>query len=95
VSEAEAGDKPFGMVAIVGVGLIGGSLGMALRQSGLARTIVGVEPEWPRVWVARDAGAIDHGTTDWGKGTAGANLVVLSTPVGHILEMIRSSRGQW
>ena len=89
MSEAEAGDKPFGTVAIVGVGLIGGSLGMALRQSGLARTVVGVEPEWPRVWVARDAGAIDHGTTDWGKGTAGADLVVLSTPVGHILEMIR------
>ncbi len=82
------GDKPFGTVAIVGVGLIGGSIGMALRRSGLARQVVGVEPEWPRLMAAHAAGAIDYPIKDWGKGTVGANLVILSTPVGHILEIV-------
>lgn len=86
--EAITGDKPFGTVAIVGVGLIGGSIGLALRQSGLAETVVGVEPEWPRVWAAREAGAIVHGTTDWGKGSVSANLVILCMPVGRILEVV-------
>jgi len=88
VSEESTGDKPFGTVAIIGVGLIGGSIGMALRQSGLARTVIGVEPERSRIWAARAAGAIDYLVTDWGKATAGADIVIVSTPVGHILEII-------
>jgi len=85
---SEAGDKPFGTVAIIGVGLIGGSVGMALRRSGLAQTVLGVEPERSRIWAARDAGAIDYLVTDWGKATADADLVVISTPVGSIVEII-------
>ncbi len=88
MSEASTGDKPFGTVAIIGVGLIGGSIGMALRRSGLAQTVIGVEPEWPRVMAAHAAGAIDYPGTVWDKNTVDADLVVLSTPVGHILESI-------
>lgn len=89
MSEAGAEDRPFGTAAIIGVGLIGGSIGMALRRSGLAQFVVGVEPERARIWAARDAGAIDYLVTDWGKATADADLVVISTPVGHILEIIK------
>ncbi len=90
MSEAGAGDKPFGTVAIIGVGLIGGSIGMGLRRSGLAQTVIGVEPEWPRVMAAHAAGAIDYPGTVWDKNTVDADLVIISTPVGHILEMIEA-----
>lgn len=88
MSEASTDDKPFGTVAIIGVGLIGGSIGMALRRSGLARTVIGVEPEWPRVMAAHAAGAIDFPGIIWDKCTVVADLVIISTPVGHILEIV-------
>ncbi len=86
---SEAGDKPFGTVAIIGVGLIGGSIGLALRRSGLAQTVIGVEPEWPRVMAAHAAGAINYPGTVWDKNTVDADLVVISTPVGYIVEIIK------
>ena len=39
--------KRFGTVAIVGVGLIGGSIGMALRQRGLAERVIGIGRRQP------------------------------------------------
>lgn len=88
MSEAGAGDKPFGTVAIIGVGLIGGSIGMALRRSGLAQAVVGVEPSAARLHAALSTGAIGRGASDWAEGIENADLVIISTPVGPILEMI-------
>ena len=50
-------------VAIVGVGLIGGSLGMALRARGIAERVVGVGRNPERLAEASRRGAIDAGTT--------------------------------
>lgn len=72
-------------VAIVGVGLIGGSLGMALKNRRLAQTVVGVGREIGRLETARDLGAIDDLTTDLATGVHQADLVVLATPVPQIL----------
>ncbi|MDA8145526.1 MAG: prephenate dehydrogenase/arogenate dehydrogenase family protein [Thermaerobacter sp.] len=75
-------------VAIVGVGLVGGSLGMALRRKGLCRQVVGVDTSRKVLEQARAAGAIDAGGTDLARGLAGAELVVLAAPVAACLELL-------
>ena len=70
----------FTRAAIIGVGLIGGSLGMALRARRIAREVVGIARVPETVGVARARGAIDRGTTDPVEGVEGADLVVLATP---------------
>lgn len=78
-----------GTVAVVGVGLIGGSIGMALRAGGLAREVVGVGRDMARLDEARDLGAIDRGTVDMASGVADAEVVVICTPVGRVAEDVR------
>jgi prephenate dehydrogenase len=73
-------------VAIVGVGLIGGSIGLALRERKLARCIIGVGRRQASLDAARRVGAIDHGVTSLTQGVSQAQLVVVSTPVDTIAE---------
>ena len=73
-------------ITIVGTGLIGGSLGLALRQHGFQGKIVGCDkPEVLEVAVTR--GAIDRGGTDLKQAARDSDLVVLATPVGAILSL--------
>ncbi len=78
----------FGTVAIVGVGLIGGSLGMALKSRRLAQTVIGVEQSAERLDTAKALGAIDYGTTRLEEAAGDADMVILCTTVGHILESL-------
>jgi prephenate dehydrogenase len=71
----------FPQVAIIGVGLIGGSLGMILRRKKLAGQIVGVGRRVENLKTAVELGAIDRYVADPKEGVAGADLVVLATPV--------------
>lgn len=77
-----------GVVAILGVGLIGGSLGMALKTRRLARHVIGIGRNRDRLDQAVALGAIDEGVTDLSVGIADADLVVLCTTVRHILETL-------
>jgi len=77
----------FDRVAIIGVGLIGGSLGLALRQKRLARRVVGVGRRRASIDRALEIGAIDEGTLDATKGVKDAELVVLGTAIRLIMEM--------
>ncbi len=61
-----------GTVALVGVGLIGGSIGLALRTRKLASEVIGVGRDQATLDQARRLGAIDRGTTDLGDGVAAA-----------------------
>lgn len=82
----------FQRAAIIGVGLIGGSLGWALRHHGVAAEVVGVEPDPATLERARQRGLIDRGETDPATAAAGADLVVLAVPVGsfgRVLETVR------
>lgn len=81
--------QPFERVAIVGVGLIGGSFGMAIRARGLAREVVGVTRVEARISQARSRGAIDRGTVDPASGVTGADLVVLAVPPDQVVPMAR------
>ncbi|MBI3464581.1 MAG: prephenate dehydrogenase [Planctomycetes bacterium] len=74
----------FDTVAIVGVGLIGGSIGLAIKQRQLARRVVGVGRRQLTLRQARHLGAIDHGTLRLDRGVADAELTVLCTPVDLI-----------
>ena len=78
---------PFARVAIVGVGLVGGSLGMALRARGLASKVVGVTRTAETIEVACARGAIDSGTVTPEDGVAGADLIVLATPPDLVVPM--------
>ena len=78
----------FGTVAIIGVGLIGGSLGRTLKARRLAHRVIGVERSEDRLQAALSFGAIDSGTTSLTQAAAEANVVVLCTTVGHILEIL-------
>ena len=75
-------------VAIVGVGLIGGSIGLALRERRLAQRIIGIGRRQANLDVARQVGAIDHGVTSLAAGVSEAQLVVVATPVDTIAEKV-------
>lgn len=68
-------------LAVVGVGLLGGSVAKAARATGLAREIVGVGRDAARLAPALADGTLDRATTDLAAGVAGADLVVLAAPV--------------
>ncbi|HUY33886.1 MAG TPA: prephenate dehydrogenase/arogenate dehydrogenase family protein [Pirellulales bacterium] len=78
-------------VAIVGVGLIGGSIGMALRARGLARHVVGIGRRAGSLRTARQMGAVTRTTLDLARGVAHADLVIVCTPVGRIAADVRAA----
>jgi prephenate dehydrogenase len=71
----------FRRVAILGLGLMGGSLGMALRERGLAHEIAGYDAAEGVAAHARQLGAITHPCGSVGEAGAGAELVVLAAPL--------------
>ena len=73
-------------VAIVGVGLIGGSIGLAIKERRLARRVIGVGRRQSSLRQARAVGAIDHGTLRLDRGVADAELTVFCTPVDMIAD---------
>ena len=73
-------------VAVVGLGLMGGSLAGALR--GKCRSVVGVARRAETVTAALERGLIDRGTTDLAEGVGAADVVVLATPVRVILRQL-------
>ncbi|MCL6518381.1 MAG: prephenate dehydrogenase [Armatimonadetes bacterium] len=78
-------------VAIVGVGLIGGSFGMALKKRGLAESVIGIGRNPERLQKAVDLGAIDEWMTDIKAGVRDADLVYISTPVGLEVHFIQQA----
>lgn len=79
----------FDTVAIVGIGLIGGSLGMALRRRGLAREVLGIPRRRQTIEEALAVGAIDRGDLDLAAVRA-AELVVLAPPVLTIPPLVEA-----
>lgn len=79
----------FGRVAIIGVGLIGGSLGMALKRVGLAEEVVGVGRSEEKLRLALEVGAVDRVTTAL-RAVADAALVVVATPVGTVIPVVEA-----
>lgn len=81
--------EKWGTVAIVGVGLIGGSVGLALRTRGLAAEVVGIGRNRRSLEHAQQCGAVDRVTTELAEGIARADVVVVCTPVSGIADDVR------
>ncbi len=75
-------------VAIVGVGLIGGSIGLALRKRKLARRVVGIGRREESLEKALAAGAVTETSLDLPEVIGSAEIVVVCTPVDRIAETI-------
>ena len=73
---------PFDRVAFIGIGLIGSSLALAIRRQGLAAEIVGHARSAATRETALRLGLVDRVFDDPAAAAAGADLVVLATPVG-------------
>lgn len=79
----------FQTVAIVGVGLIGGSLGIALRERHLAARVIGIARREATINEALSVGAIDEGSLDL-QAVSEAELVVLAPPVLSIPPLVEA-----
>ena len=86
MSAADSGVAPFARVGIVGLGLIGGSIALALRRRSPSTRIVGVDRA-DVVELARSAGLIDE-SADRVDGLADVDLVILAAPIPAIRESL-------
>ncbi len=75
-------------LAIVGVGLIGGSVGLAARRRGVARRVVGADPRPEHLERARARGALDEGLADAAAAVSRAEVSVFCTPVDQIVDQV-------
>jgi prephenate dehydrogenase len=74
-------------LAVVGVGLIGGSLALALKASGAVGEVVGIGRGLENLQKALELGVVDRFTRDLAEGVSEADLVFLSTPVLTLSEV--------
>ena len=81
-----------GRLCIVGVGLIGGSLARALRRAGTVGEVVGTSRREAHLRRAEALGVIDRFDLDPGRAAAGADMVVVCTPMGAMEDVFRALR---
>ncbi|MGD2160093.1 MAG: prephenate dehydrogenase/arogenate dehydrogenase family protein, partial [Gammaproteobacteria bacterium] len=83
------------IVCIIGTGLIGGSLAMAIKQAGFCREIVGAGRTESTLIKAVELGVIDRYDTSIAQAVADADIVVVSVPLGSmhaVFEQINTGR---
>ena len=78
-------------VTIVGVGLIGGSIGLALRERKLAERVVGVGRRAASLRKAKQLGAVSETTQRVERGVAESDFVVVATPIASIVNQVRAA----
>ncbi len=80
-------------IAIIGLGLIGGSIGLGLKRcnvEGLTCQVIGISRREETIQAAIDRGAIDEGTTDLKLGVKDADLVFICTPISLIIPTLKT-----
>lgn len=82
-------ERRFDIVAIYGVGLIGGSIGLGLLRRGLARRVIGIGRRPESLRVASELGAVTETTLTPQEGVSEADFVIVCTPVGRIADDVR------
>jgi len=80
-------------LAVVGVGLIGGSFARALREAGVVGSIVGIGRSMANLEQALALGIIDEVSQNPAEGVAGADMVFVSVPVCSVIPTIRQMAG--
>ena len=76
-------------ITLVGVGLLGGSLGLAVKRRRLARQVAGYVRRAASVKDCEKAGAVDFATTDLLAAVWDADLVVLCTPLAQMCPLVQ------
>jgi len=79
----------FRKATIIGVGLLGGSLGLALRKRRLARKVTGFVRRARSIRECVACGAVDGATLDLAEAVRGADLVILCTPLSRMRSLAR------
>ena len=82
----------FDTIVIAGVGLIGGSIGLGVRQRFLARRTIGLDQDPAALDAARGLGVIDESRLEVGPWLREADLVVLATPSKSIVPLALAMR---
>ncbi len=80
----------FNRVAIVGLGLIGGSIGLALHNAKAAQQVTGYDLGKGVTDHARKIGAIDQAYTALADAVRGAELIILAPPVGAMRSLLQN-----
>src|SRR5262249_26338803 len=80
-------------LTIVGVGLIGGSIGLAAKRRRIAEQVIGAGRQPASLERAKAVGAIDEGTLDLLAAVQRAEIAVFCTPVDRIAEQVLASAG--
>ncbi len=76
-------------ITIVGVGLLGGSLGLAVKHRRLARQVAGYVRREASIKDCEKAGAVDFATTDLPAAVWDADLVILCTPLAQMRSLVK------
>ena len=90
MSSASAGDRP--RFAVLGVGLIGGSIGLAARRR-LGAEVVGYRRDPATVERAVELGALDRGAASVAEACEGAEVVFCAAPVGALADQVQEALG--
>ena len=80
----------FERVAVIGVGLIGGSFALALKKAGACASVAGSGRNTENLRVARARGVIDSIAADPAEAARGADLVLIAVPVGQMEAVFRA-----
>lgn len=75
---------PWQKITLIGVGLLGGSLGLAIKKRGLAREVVGFVRRQASIDECRKHGVVDSATCDLLAAVADADLIILCTPIAQM-----------
>jgi prephenate dehydrogenase len=79
-------------LAVIGVGLIGGSLALALREAGAVKEVVGCGRGQANLRLACSLGIVDHYTQDVAEAVRGADRVLLAVPLGAMRQTLEAMR---
>jgi prephenate dehydrogenase len=76
-------------LAVIGVGLIGGSFAMALRRAGAVTSVVGYDRDASAMQLATELGVIDTAADSVSEAASGADLVLVAVPVRATATVLR------
>ena len=80
-------------LCIIGVGLIGGSLAIALRRAGYCGDVIGAGRHADRLQIAQDLGVIDSFNTDMAAAVSNADMVFVAVPMGAMASVFKQIDG--
>jgi prephenate dehydrogenase len=78
-------------ITLIGVGLLGGSLGLALKRRRFAKSVVGFVRRTASVGECERLGAVDRATLDVWDAVDGADLIVLCTPIAQMRPLMKQA----